>query len=79
MDFGSYFDGKCEMGAKESKIENKSESLNETEMADYLNVDLFKVKEWVDNKKLPSEVLNGRDSFNKDKVDEWISKSKITE
>ena len=74
IDSGAIFEGNCSMNAEQEK---EKRCLNERELADYLQVDMNKIRDWVNKSSLPSELVNNKRSFTKEKVDKWVLENKV--
>jgi len=71
IETGSFFQGRCDM------IEGNYIKMSESEVAEYLHIDMSKLNDWVNNNKIPVEMSNDEKFFDKEKIDRWITENKI--
>ena len=76
---GAVLNGQVTMGRSTaaSHSSGASDTMNISQVADYMEVDTNKVNEWVQSGMLPASKESGSLMFEKAKVDQWIAEGKI--
>ena len=75
---GAVLNGQLRMeNAGSSSSSSKSNLMSVDQVADYLEVDINKINEWVNSGMLPGTKDTGEWMFNRSKVDQWVSQGKI--
>lgn len=77
---GAFFQGKCEMTAKDAKISRATVSemlMGVEDLAKYLEVDAASVLDWAQKGRLPAQKEANGWRFDRAKVDAWIASEKI--
>jgi excisionase family DNA binding protein len=70
---GSILQGRCEMNPEESIKQKKQILMTPSEVAEYLEVDIEKVREWARSGKVPVIQDGGEEfKFDRTEVDKWI-------
>jgi len=75
---GAVLNGRIQMaGASSDESVSENENMNIKELSEYLEVDAGKIKDWVNDGMLPGK-RNGKEwTFERSKVDAWITDGKI--
>ncbi len=74
---GAVLQGNCRMISSEESSGKKKEFLNSKQLAEYLEVELDEVYEWIKNRKVPVFKENNEWKFDKAKIDAWVVSEKI--
>ena len=75
---GAYLEGNCHMITEEEKVLKKERQiLDRKQLAEYLEVDLKTVDEWIENRKVPAFKEDGEWKFDKSKIDAWVASERI--
>ena len=75
---GAYLEGNCHMMTEEEKAPKKERQiLDRKQLAEYLEVDLKTVDEWIENRKVPAFKEDGEWKFDKSKIDAWVASERI--
>ena len=74
---GAILEGRCNMLPEEKVSKSAEGSLTIDEVAKYLEVDRTVVLEWADTGKLPATKDGSRWSFERSKIEDWLSSEKI--
>ncbi|MCK5306618.1 MAG: polymer-forming cytoskeletal protein [Candidatus Omnitrophica bacterium] len=75
---GAVLQGNCQMLTQEQKAGSiKKQALNCQQLAEYLEVGLNEVDEWIKNHKIPAFKENNEWKFDKAKIDAWVATEKI--
>lgn len=78
MEEGAILQGSLQMvESGEASSGGKKKMLNRGQLAEYLEVDLDTVDEWIKNKKIPYVQESGEWKFDKAKIDAWVTTEKI--
>ena len=75
---GAYLEGNCHMITEEEKASKKEKQiLDRKQLAEYLEVDLKTVDEWIENRKIPAFKEDNEWKFDKSKIDAWVVSERI--
>jgi len=75
---GAYLQGTCQMITQGQKAgDAKIQTLNRQQLAEYLEVDLNTVDDWIQSRKIPAFKESSEWKFDKSKIDAWVATEKI--
>jgi excisionase family DNA binding protein len=74
LDFGASFEGSCRMKVMPA---SSGDEMSLDDVADYLNVDVKRVKSWVETHEIPAEDIDGHYIINMADLEEWVSKQPL--
>jgi excisionase family DNA binding protein len=74
---GAVLQGNCQMVADESSGGKKKTILDSRQLAEYLEVELSEVEQWIKDRKIPAFKENNNWKFDKSKIDAWVASEKI--
>lgn len=77
---GAFFQGRCEMSAKEAKVSRSTMQeamMTVDELARYLEVDSASITDWAKAGKIPSQKEGTSWKFDRSQIDAWIASEKI--
>ncbi len=75
---GAFLQGNCHMVTQgEKSAKPKKQTLNRRQLAEYLEVELETVDEWIENRKIPAFKENNEWKFDKSKIDAWVATEKV--
>ena len=70
---GSILQGRCEMNPEESIKQKKQILMTPLEVADYLEIDISRVREWARSGKVPAvKDENNQLRFDRTQIDKWV-------
>jgi excisionase family DNA binding protein len=74
---GAVLQGNCQMVTDDSSGGKKKTILDSRQLAEYLEVELAEVEQWIKDRKIPAFKENNDWKFDKSKIDAWVASEKI--